>query len=111
MDAHQLREDRADVLAARRQFDPQNLLNHMMPGHLVGHGRNVVHAIDDGDVLVVIEVLAELLEAAVQVADVRHGIDNRLAVECENQAQGGVRGRMLRTEIQRPKIFFVRRVG
>ena len=49
--------------------------------------RDVVHPVDDGDVLVVVEVLAELLETGVQKADVRHGLDDRFAVECEDEPQ------------------------
>ena len=58
------RDDDADVLAARRQLDAQQLLDRVVPGDLVGDRRDVVHAVDDRDVLVVVEVLAELLEAA-----------------------------------------------
>ena len=63
-DPGQLGDDRADVLAARRQLDAQQLLDRVVPGDLVGDRRDVVHPVDDGDVLVVVEVLAELLEAA-----------------------------------------------
>ena len=107
MNAHQLGEDGADVLAARRQLDAQQLLDGVVPGDLVGDRRDVVHPVDDGDVLVEVEVLAELLEAAVQVADVRHGLDDGLAVEGEDEAQRGVRGRVLRPEVERPEVFLV----
>ena len=73
---HQLGEDRADVLAARRELDAQQLFDRVMPGDLVGDRRDVIHPIDDGDVLVEVEVFAELLEAAVQIADVGHRLDD-----------------------------------
>ena len=53
-------------------------------------------------------MLAELLEAAVQETDVRHRLDDRLAVQGKHEAQGRVRGRMLRPEIERPEVFLVR---
>ena len=107
VNAHQLGEDGADVLAARRQLDAQQLLDGVVPGDLVGDRRDVVHPIDDGDVLVEVEVFAELLEATVQVADVGHRLDDRLAVEGEEQAQRGVRGRVLRAEVERPEVLLL----
>ena len=106
---HQLGENRADVLAARRQLDAQEFLDRMVPGDFVGHRRNVVHAIDDGDVLVVVQVFAELLEAAMEVADVRDRLDDGFAVESQDQAQRRVRGRVLRPEVQGPEVILVRR--
>jgi hypothetical protein len=85
VDPHQLGEDGADIFAARRDFDVEQFLDGVVPGHLIGHRRDVVHPVDDGDVLVVVEVLAELLEAGVQKADVRDRLDDRLAVQGEDQ--------------------------
>ena len=107
---HQLRQDRAQVLAPRRELDAQQLLDRVVPGDLVRHRRDVVHPVDDRHVLVEVEVFAELLEPAVQIADVRHRIDDSLAVERQNQPQRRVRGRMLRTEIQRPQILALSRI-
>ena len=108
---HQLGQDRPDVFAARRKLDPHELLHHVVPGDFIGKWGNVVHPVDDGDVLVVVEILTELLETAVQEADVRNDLDDRLAVEGQDQAQSGVRGRMLRSEIQCPEVFLLRPVG
>ena len=108
-DAGQLGEDDANVLAARRQLDAEQLFDRVMPGDLVGERRDVIHPIDDGHVLVVIQVLAELLEAAVQIADVGDRLDDRFAVERQDQAQGRVRGRVLRAEVERPEVFLCRR--
>src|SRR5262249_12283943 len=52
VDAHQLAQDRANVLAARRQFDPEQQFDRVMPGDLVHQRRDVVHPVDDRDVLV-----------------------------------------------------------
>ncbi len=101
---HQFADDRADVLAARRDFDAQQFLDRHVPGHVVGHGRDIVHAVGDRHVLVEIEALADLLEARVQEADVGNGVRHPLAVQLQHQAQGGMGGRVLRTEIHRPQV-------
>jgi hypothetical protein len=49
-------------------------------------------------------VLAELLEAAVQVADVRRHPHHALAVEFEHDAQRRMGGGVLRTEVEHPAI-------
>ena len=49
-------------------------------------GGRVVHAVDDGDVLVVVEVFAELFESAVEVADMGGALDDSFAVEFQDQA-------------------------
>ena len=92
-------------------LDAQQLLDRAVPGHVVGHRRDVVHPVGDRDVLVVVEVLAELLEARVQIADVGHGVDHALAVELQHQPQRRVRGRMLRTEVERPQVILRLVVG
>src|SRR5437868_4760765 len=42
-----------------------------------------------------------------QIADVGDGIDHALAVELEDQAEGGVRGGMLRAEVQCPQVVLL----
>jgi hypothetical protein len=44
----------------------------------------------------------------VEEPDVRHGLDDRLAVEGEDEPQGGVRGRVLRAEVQGVQELLVR---
>ena len=101
-DPRQLGDDHANVLAPRRQLDAQQLLDRVVPRHLVHRRADVVLAVDDRDVLVELEVFAQLLEPGVQVADVRRRLDDPLAVELEDQPQRRVGGRMLRPEVERP---------
>ena len=96
--------DRAQHLASRRELDIHQLLGRAVPGELVVDRRRVIHAVDDRHVLVVIEMLAELFETAVQVADVRDRADDALAVEFKDESQGRMRRRMLRAKIERPSI-------
>ena len=49
-------------------------------------------------------VLGELLEAAVEIADVRRDPDDALPVQLEHDTERGVRGRMLRTEVENPPV-------
>ena len=104
LDPPQLASDRAQHLASRRQFDPHQLFGRAMPRQFVVDRRGIIHPIDDRDVLVVIEVLAELFEAAVQIADVRRALDDAFAVEFQDEAQRRVGRGVLRAEIQRPAI-------
>ncbi len=100
----QLGHDRTDVLAARRELDAQQPFDRAVPGHVVGQRRDVVHPVGDRDVLVVVQVLADLLEARVQIADVGHRVEHPLAVQEQHDPQRGVGGRVLRAEIQRPDV-------
>src|SRR5690349_13045886 len=75
-----------------------------MPGQLVVDRRGIIHSVHDGDVLVVIEVFAELFEAAVEVADVGGDADDPLAVEFQYESEGGVGGGMLRAEVEGPSL-------
>src|SRR5262249_53054365 len=106
-DPAQFVEQRPQILAARRQLDAHQLLDRPVPGDLVADRRDVVHPVDDRDVLVEIEILAEFFEAGVEKTDVRHRLDDGLAVEGENEAQGRMRGRMLWAEIERPEVLLV----
>jgi len=103
-DPGELGDDRADVLAPRGQLQPQQRLDRVVPGDVVGHRRDVVHPVGHGDVLVERQVLADLLEAGVQIAHLGDGVDHPLALELEHQAERRVRGRVLRSEVQRPQV-------
>jgi hypothetical protein len=47
-----------------------------------------------------------VLEPGMQVAHLRHRVDHPLAVELEHEPEGGVRGRVLRAEVEGPEIVF-----
>src|SRR4029453_15354372 len=94
----------AKYFAARSELDAHELLRRPVPGQFVVDRGRVVHPIDDGDILVVVEMFAKLLEAAVQVSDVRRGADDSFAIQLKHQSKGGMRGGMLRTEVQGPAV-------
>ena len=79
--------DDADVFGALRHFDARELFDGHRPGVVVVHRRQVVEPIGVANVLVVSEVLADLLLAAMQVAQVRNGFEDHLAVGAQHDAQ------------------------
>ena len=107
LDAAQLAHDRPQHGAARGDGDVEQLLDGVVPRDVVADGADVVHPADDGDVLVVVQRLAELFKAAVQVADVRGHADHPLAVELHHHPQGGVGGGVLGAEVQGPAVAAV----
>ena len=110
LNPHDLGQDRPQVLAPRRQFDVEQLLNRMMPSNLIGQRREIIHAVNDGDILVEVEMLAELLKPRVQVADMRNSVDDLLAIERQDKPQRRMCGRMLRTKVERPQILLIGRL-
>jgi hypothetical protein len=100
-DARDLVEHRPDPLRALRCFDPEQALDREHVGVLVAHHRHVIQAIHVADRLVERLGFGEFLGAAMQEADVRIGALHDLAVHLQDQAQHAVRGRMLRTEVER----------
>ena len=60
---------------------------------------DVVDAVEEGDYLGVVLDLAELLGAAVQVADVWFDLDDAFAVDPQHHAEDAVRAGMLRPHV------------
>ena len=79
----------------------------MMKRDLVIDRSRVIHSVDDGDILIVIQMLHELFEAGMEIPNMRRGFDDPLAVEFEDEAERGVGGRMLRAEIEGPFVVGV----
>jgi len=107
-DPSQFADDHADVLAAPGQLDVEELLHRVVPGDLIQGGTDVVLAVGDRDILVEIQVLAQLLEPGVQVADIGRRADDPLAVQLQDQADRRVRGGVLRPEVERPGVWLGR---
>ena len=103
-DAGDLVEQHADILAARRHFDAQQLLDRQREGVLLAHRRDVIEPVEIGDRLEVGLVLDQLLGAAMQQADMRDRRAHHLAVHLQHQAQHAVRRRMLRPEIHGQRL-------
>ena len=69
---------------------PEQLLDGHDVGEVVGDGGQVVGAVGERDDLLVGAVLEELLQAAVDVADVRHQVLHHLAVHRDHDAEHAV---------------------
>jgi hypothetical protein len=99
-DAVQLARDDAQVLGALRDLDVHQLLAGRGPALVREHRRDVVDAVGVRHVALVGATLADLLDGAVQVAHVGHGLADDLAVRLDDEAEHPVRGRVVRTHVQ-----------
>ena len=99
-DAGELTADGPEPLGALGGLDAGQLLDREAPRHVVRVGRHVVHAVRVGHELLVGLHLGQLLDAAVQVPDVEQALLDGLAVELADDAEGAVRGRVLRAQVQ-----------
>ena len=98
-DPLQLGDDHAQVLRTAGDVDLRDLLDGGDVRELRGHRRDVVGLRRDRRVLHVRQALAELLVAAVQIAD--HGVDgdDGLALEREDHPEHAVGRRVLRPHV------------
>ena len=88
------RED-PDVLGPARHLDVHQLLEGQDRRPLVEQRADVLERVGVADRLVVVGVLAQLLDAAVEVAEDRVEVDDLLAVELEDDPQDAVGRRVL----------------
>src|SRR5262249_49602441 len=98
-DARQLARHHPQHLAPLGDLDAEQPFGAERKGDVVPGRVEVILTIRPRDYLIVLPILADLLETAVQVADVRNAPHHRLAVELEHQAQHAVRSRMLRPDV------------
>ena len=79
---------------------PMSFSTAMRVGDVVGERREVIQPVRVGHELVVVHVLGDLFVAAMQVADVRRGLGDDLAVHLQDEPQHAVRGRMRRPHVE-----------
>ena len=99
-DPVQLSRQHPDVLRAPRHLDVEQLLERHDAGPFAEEGADVLEGVEIADRLVVVGVLAQLLDAAVEVAEDRIEVDDLLAVELEHDAQHAVGRGMLRSHVE-----------
>src|SRR5205085_3523674 len=73
---------------------------------VVANRVQVVFTIGPRNDLVVLAVLADLLEAAMEVADVRDAAHDGFAIQLEHQPEDAVGGRMLRSDVDEHVLTF-----
>jgi hypothetical protein len=98
-DPVELDQDDAGALRPFGNLGREQLLGGEHVGELVPEAMGVVHAVRVRDGLLVRAVLHRLLEAAVQVPDLRREPRDPLAVEVHDEAQHAVRARVLGPDV------------
>ena len=98
-DAVQFGEDDADMLGARRRFHVEKFFDRLAVAQTVRDRGHVIHAVDIRIEHRISAVLANFLDAAVQIADDALEAQNFFAIEPQNDAQHAVRGGMLRAHV------------
>ena len=91
--------DRADVLHALGDLDPHRPLDAHAQRVAVLRGAEVVEPVREREGLRIGQLLAHLLDAAVDVAAVYVELADDLALERDAEAQHAVRGRVLGTDV------------
>ena len=87
------------TLRLLRHLHAAQLLDGQRVGQVHVHPGQVIHAVGVGDELDRRDVLADLLGAAVQVAQVRRDLGDDLAVGAQHQPQHAVRAGVLRPHV------------
>ncbi len=102
--AHQLVEEHAQPLCLLRNLQPQQLFDRQRIRHVVGHRREVVDAIRQRHHLLIELRLARLLDAGMQIANIRRQRNHRLAIDLQHQPQHAMGRRMLRTHVDDHRV-------
>ena len=92
------RED-PDVLGPARDLDVHQLLEGEDRGPLVEQRADVLERVRVADRLVVVRVLAQLLDAAMEIAEHRVEVDDLFAVELQDDAEDAMGRWMLRAHV------------
>ncbi len=98
-DALQLGDQHADVAHALGHLDAEQPLDRQAERQAVRLRAEVVHPLDERDHLLPLLLLGGLLDAGVQVADRRVGVDDGLAGELQHEPQHAVRAGVLRPHV------------
>jgi len=99
LNAGELVEEDAKILSALGNLKAQQLLHREAVGEVVGHGAEIVDAVGERDYLLVKLGLAGLLDAGVEITDIRGEGDHGLAIDLDHEAKHAVGRRMLRAHI------------
>jgi hypothetical protein len=107
-DVEQMRQDAADLaiehadqLAAARHRDAKQLFGREAERVLLVHRRDVIEPVEIRDRLQVGLLLDQLFRATMQEADMRIDTLDDFAVQLQHEAQHAMRGRMLRSKVDR----------
>ncbi len=99
-DPVELAGEHPDVLGAPRHLDVEQLLERHHRRPLAEQRAHVLERVDLADDLVVVGVLAQLLDAAVEVAEDGVEVDDALAADLEDHPQHAVRRGVLGAHVE-----------
>ena len=105
-DPRQLGSDDAQYFAPLGDLDSEQPLRAKRERDIVADRVEVVFAVGPADYLIVLPVFSDLLEAAVQIPNVRDAPHDGLAIELEYKAKNSVSRGMLRTDVDEHVLTF-----
>ena len=100
VETRQFGEHDAHPLGLRRDLQLQQLFHRQAPAQIHGERRQVIHAVRQGDRLLIGLDFEFLFDAGMQKTDVRLAEDDCFAIQFQQQAQHAVRGRVLRPHVE-----------
>src|ERR1035437_2862743 len=100
VEARELGEHDAHPLGLRRNFQFEQFLHRQAPAQVHGERRQVIHAVGQGDRLLIVLDLEFLFDAGMQKTDVRLAGNDVLAIQFQQHAQHAVGGRVLRPHVE-----------
>ena len=98
--AVQLAQDNPHVLRSLRYFKTHQLFHGGAINQFIVEIGEVIHAVEQGNYLMVLLTLAQLLRTTVQVADVGLHIRDLLPINPQHHAEHPVGRRVLRTHVE-----------
>ena len=98
--ARQFQADDADDLAAFWHIQVEQFFDGAGEGHIVGHGRKIIHAVGERHSFFVAFVLDGFFDAGMQKANIGQTGDDLFAVQFQQQAQYSMRAGMMRAHIK-----------
>jgi hypothetical protein len=104
IEPRQLRKQHAYPLRLVGNRELQELFDRQAVAQVVVHWAQVVDAVGQRHHLLVKLGFAGLLDAGVQIADLRIEPDDDFSVDFQHQSQDSVRGRVLRAHIQNHRL-------
>src|SRR5581483_124760 len=99
VDARKLVEQHPHPLRFGRNFQPEQFLHCQAVAKVVGQWTEIVDPVSQGNDLLVELGFAGLLNAGMQITNIRHDANNGLAVDFKDHTQDAVSGRVLRTHV------------
>jgi hypothetical protein len=99
-DAGEFGHDHPDVLSPLGHLDAEQLFHRQAEAEVIHLTGQIIHPVHEGQALVVGAVFAQLLNAAVEIADIRFSPDHDLAVQLHQHPENTVGAGVLGAHVQ-----------